>query len=173
MRHLTTGFVLALAIASGPLLGEEEAGAGILNATSPAPGILFGGQPTAEQLGKLAAAEYKTVIDLRMPSEDRGYDEAAAAKAVGLEYVPVPVGRETLDDAATLDKFIEVFNEVEKPVLVHCGSGGRVGAVYYAWLVANEGMSRDEALERAKEHGMRSEALRVPVDVYLDGMANP
>jgi len=177
MRHitltLTLTLALALSIAASPLAAREEEGAGILNATSPAPGILFGGQPTAEQLEKLAAAEYKTVIDLRLPSEDRGYDEAAAAKAAGLEYVPIPVSRETLDEAATLDKFIAVFGEVEKPVLVHCGSGGRVAAVYYAWLVAKEGMSRDEALARAKEQGMRSEALKGPVDTYLDRKAAP
>ena len=64
--------------------------------------------------------------------------------------------------------FIDIFSKVEKPVLVHCGVGSRVAAVYYAWLVAKEGMSRDEALARAKEHGLWSESLVAPVDVYLD-----
>jgi uncharacterized protein (TIGR01244 family) len=166
-------FVLALALTGTPLPAQDEEevdveDAGILNATSPAPGILFGGQPTKEQLEKLAAADYKTVIDLRLPAENRGYDEAAAAKAAGLEYVPVPVSEQTLDDVATLDRFIEVFRETDKPVLVHCGGGGRVAAVYYAWLVAEEGMSRDEALRRAKEEGLRTEQLIPTIDRYLD-----
>jgi len=160
------GILLALALSGAPLLAEEDAG--ILNATSPAPGILFGGQPTAEQLEKLAAADYKTVIDLRGPSEDRGYDEPAAAKAAGLDYISVPITSDTLDDAKTLDDFIRIFRDTEKPVLVHCGSGGRVAAVYYAWLVAEEEMSRDEALAKAKEQGLRNESYLVPIDGYLD-----
>jgi uncharacterized protein (TIGR01244 family) len=163
---LTSAALIALTIACAPLLAEETAG--ILNATSPAPGILFGGQPTAEQLEKLASADYKTVIDLRLPDEDRGYDEAAAAKAAGMAYLSVPVKTDKLDEPATLDRFIDIFSKVEKPVLVHCGVGSRVAVVYYAWLVAKEGMSRDEALARAKEHGLRSESLVAPVDVYLD-----
>lgn len=165
--------LIALAATSAALAGEEtkEQDFGIVNATSPAPGLLFGGQPTAEQLEALAAAEYKTVIDLRAPSENRGYDEAAAAKAAGLEYVPVPITGETLADAKTLDQFIRVFRDTEKPVLVHCAGGGRVAAVYYAWLVAEEKMTREEALARAKEHGMRNEAYVVPIDSYLDAKA--
>ena len=158
--------VVMLSLTSAAVAAEHQSG--ILNATSPAPGILFGGQPTAEQLEKLAAAEYKTVIDLRLPNEDRGYDEAAVAKAAGLEYLSIPVKSDELDRTETLDRFIEVFSDVEKPVLVHCGVGSRVATVYYAWLVAKEGMSRDEALARAKQHGLRSESLVAPVDVYLD-----
>jgi uncharacterized protein (TIGR01244 family) len=166
--------ILLLAFALGASLGGpalraiEPAETGILNATSPEPGILFGGQPTAEQLQKLAAADYKTVIDLRAPTENRGYDEAAAAKAAGLAYVPIPVTGETLKDAKTLDRFIEVFSKTEKPVLVHCASGGRVGAVYYAWLVSEKKMSREEALAKAHEEGLHNESLIAPINTYLD-----
>jgi uncharacterized protein (TIGR01244 family) len=165
-------FVSALALmilaASVPLCAIEPEETGIVNATSPEPGILFGGQPTVDQLRKLAAADYKTVIDLRAPSEDRGYDEAAAAKAAGLEYVPIPVTEESLEDPKTLDRFIEVFNETEKPVLVHCASGGRVASVYYAWLVSEKKMSREAALAKAKEEGLRRETLIPTIDAYLD-----
>jgi len=164
--RLALAAALAFAFSVAALAAEENAG--ILNATSPSPGILFGGQPTAEQLEKLAADDYKTVIDLRLPDEDRGYDEAAAAKASGLNYLNVPVKSDELDDPATLDKFIEVFSKVEKPVLVHCGVGSRVAVVYYAWLVAKEGKPRDEARALAKQHGLRSESLLGPADVYLD-----
>jgi uncharacterized protein (TIGR01244 family) len=153
---------------AGPASSPDADGFGILNATSPAPGILFGGQPTAEQLQALAAAQYKTVIDLRGTSEDRGYDESSAALAAGLDYIPLPVTEETLRRANTLDAFIRIFRESEKPVLVHCGSGGRVATVYYAWLVAEEKRTREEALARAKEEGLSSEKYRSQVDAYLD-----
>ncbi len=170
MRQLVLALVVvsAVLVVSMPLAAVEPEETGILNATSPEPGILFGGQPTAEQLAKLAAAEYKTVIDLRAPSEDRGYDEPAAAKAAGLDYVSIPVTEETLRDAKTLDHFIEVFNETEKPVLVHCAGGTRVAAVYYAWLVSEKKMSREEALAKAKEEGLRRETHIAPINSYLD-----
>jgi uncharacterized protein (TIGR01244 family) len=158
--------VLALLVVAGVAVAAENSG--ILNATSPSPGILFGGQPTAEQLQQLGAKDYKTVIDLRLPDENRGFDEPAAAKAAGLAYYNVPVKSDELDKPETLDKFIELFSKVDKPVLVHCGVGSRVAAVYYGYLVAKEGMSREEALMRAKQQGLRNESLVAPVDVYLD-----
>jgi uncharacterized protein (TIGR01244 family) len=170
MRHptLVPLLVLVVVAASLPLRAIEPEETGIVNATSPEPGILFGGQPTPEQLQKLAAADYKTVIDLRAPGEDRGYDEPAAAKAAGLTYVPIPVTEESLEDPQTLDRFIEVFNETEKPVLVHCAGGGRVASVYYAWLVSEKKMSREDALAKAKEEGLRRETLIPTIDAYLD-----
>ena len=174
MRHLTLAHVVAFTVvaASVPVAGIEPEETGILNATSPEPGILFGGQPTAEQLEKLAAADYKTVIDLRAPSEDRGYDEPAAAKAAGLDYIAIPVTEESIRDTKTLDQFIKIFNETEKPVLVHCGSGGRVASVYYAWLVSEKKMSREEALAKAKEEGLRRETYVAPINEYLDQKKN-
>jgi uncharacterized protein (TIGR01244 family) len=164
----TTSLVAVVALfANAYALGAAE-NTGILNATSPSPGILFSGQPTAEQLQKLGAENYKTVIDLRRPDEDRGFDEPSVAKAAGLAYYSVPVKSDELDKPETLDKFIELFSKVEKPVLVHCGVGSRVAAVYYGYLVAKEGMSREEALAKAKEQGLRNESLVAPVDVYLD-----
>ena len=174
MRHFTFTLLLAsvLVAASAPVTAVEPEETGILNATSPEPGILFGGQPTAAQLEKLAAADYKTVIDLRAPSEDRGYDEAATAKAAGLDYVPIPVTEETLKDAKTLDHFIEVFSKTEKPVLVHCAGGGRVASVYYAWLVAEKKMSREEALAKAREEGLKRETFLPSINAYLDQKKN-
>jgi uncharacterized protein (TIGR01244 family) len=112
------------------------------------------------------------VIDLRAPTEDRGYDEPAAAKAAGLDYVPIPVTEQSLEDPKTLDRFIEVFNQSEKPVLVHCTAGGRVAAVYYAWLVSEKKMSREEALAKAKEEGLRRETLIPTINEYLDQKKN-
>jgi uncharacterized protein (TIGR01244 family) len=153
---------------TGAVAATVTEGFGILNATSPEPGLLFGGQPTEAQLQALAAAKYKTVIDLRAPSEDRGYDEPTAAAKAGLVYVPLPITDETLDQAETLDAFIRIFNEAEKPVLVHCAGGGRVATAYYAWLVSEKKMSREEALAKAKEQGLRSEKYLPLADDYLD-----
>ena len=157
----------ALVIASFASVGAAE-GFGILNAYEPTEGVVFGGQLTEEQLAALAAASFKSIIDLRGEDEDRGYDEAAAVKNLGLEYLPLPVTEATLREEATFDRFIELFATAEKPLLVHCASGNRVGALYYAFLVARDGMTREDALAVAKANGLRSMALVEPVNRYLD-----
>ena len=164
MRHVTFALVVAFGVVapSAPLSAIEPEETGILNATSPEPGILFGGQPTAEQLEKLAAAEYKTVIDLRAPSEDRGYDEAAAAKAAGLDYVPIPVTEETLQDA---EDARSVHRGLQRDREAGAGALRKRHprrAVYYAWLVSEKKMSREEALAKAKEEGLRRETYIPP-----------
>ncbi|HEX2224155.1 MAG TPA: sulfur transferase domain-containing protein [Thermoanaerobaculia bacterium] len=68
---------------------------GIDKASQPEAGLIAAGQPTAEQLKKAAKAGYKTVLDLRPPAEERGFDEAKAAKEAGLEYVNLPVTAST------------------------------------------------------------------------------
>ena len=152
--------------------GYTGVGSDITNATSPSEGVVFGGQPTEAQLGDLAAADFKTVIDLRSDEEDRGFDEDAATQAAGLAYLKVPMSRGSMGRKETWDAFVEAFAAAEKPVLVHCASGGRVGAAYYAYLVAEEGMSREDARAKAASFGLRSDRLAVPVDHYLDGKGN-
>ena len=45
----------------------------------------------AAQLQALAAQGVRTVIDLRQPGEDRGFDETRLAESLGLRYVRIPV----------------------------------------------------------------------------------
>ncbi len=47
------------------------------------PGLSAGGQPSATQLQALAAQGVRTVIDLRQPDEDRGFDETRVAESLG------------------------------------------------------------------------------------------
>ena len=132
--------LLALLALAGSTAGEDF---GILNQYEPEEGVLFGGQPTEEQVQAMAAAGVKTVIDLRGETEDRGYDEVAAMAAAGLRYVPIPVTGDTMAEASTFESFLEAFETAEKPVLVHCASGNRVGALYYAHLVAAKNVPPD------------------------------
>lgn len=131
---------------------------GISNATFPEPGVMAAGQPTGEQLQLLAEEGYKTVIDLRPAEEPHGFNEPEAAHQNGLAYVNIPVTLENLDQAA-VDKFLETMKKAERPVLLHCASSNRVGALYYAWLVLEKGVPAKEAMAKAKAAGLRSPEL--------------
>jgi uncharacterized protein (TIGR01244 family) len=111
------------------------------------------GQPTGEQIQLLAEEGYRTVIDLRAPDEPRGFDEPNAAKQSGLAYINIPVTPATLDQA-TIDRFLNALRKAETPVLLHCGSSSRVGALLYAWLVLERGEPPAKALAKARAAGL-------------------
>lgn len=148
-----------------PMTAQADETHGIPNASFPEKGILAAGQPTGEQLQVLAEEGYKTVIDLRPDAEPRGYDEAGAAKQNGLVYVNIPVTGATLDRAA-IDRFVAELDQAQRPVIIHCASSNRAGALYYAWL-REKGMPREEALAKGKAAGLKSPELIEKVDAAL------
>ena len=154
----------ALLLLGAPVRAEEL---GIKNASTPEPGVLAAGLPTEAQIRGLAQEGYKTVIDLMPPEESRGFDEPKAVQEAGLKYVNVPVTVPSLDQA-TIDKFLETMRTAEKPVVVHCASSNRVGALYYSWLVLEKGMPKDEALAKAQAAGLRHPELAAKVQKLVD-----
>ena len=68
---------------------------------------------------------------------------------------------------ATIDRFFEAMERAERPVLLHCATSNRVGALYYAWLVLEKGVEPKAALERGKAAGLRSPELIDKVDKLI------
>lgn len=142
---------------------------GLTNAGSPLEGVATAGQPNEEHLRRLAKAGYRAVIDLRTLEEDRGLNEREATREVGMEYVSIPVGHETVEDE-TFERFRELMtNPGRRPALVHCSSANRVGALLVPYLILDEGMTREEALEIARQVGLRSDELEQAALRYASG----
>lgn len=88
------------------------------------------GQPTKAQLRAASDNGVRTVVNLRPAGEFNDYDEAALAANLGLRYVHIPVaGSDDLasENAEHLHRVLS--SEDDRPVIVHCGSGNRVGAL--------------------------------------------
>lgn len=118
-------------------------------------GITAAGQPSAAALEAAAAAGYKSVIDLRALTEDRGFDEKAKVEGLGMSYVALPVAGAagvSYANASALDKLLA---EAPKPVLLHCASGNRVGALL-ALRAKAEGADAAAALELGVANGLGS-----------------
>jgi uncharacterized protein (TIGR01244 family) len=131
----------------------------------PRPQLYTAGQPSAAELQQAAAAGITTVIDLRQPDEARGFDETAAAERLGLRYVRIPVaGAAGLTDA-NAQALRTALAQSQGPVLLHCASGNRAGALL-AVLEARDGASVDQALRFGREAGMTS--LEAPTRVLLE-----
>jgi uncharacterized protein (TIGR01244 family) len=120
----------------------------------PVDGLTSAGQPDEVAFGIFAEQGYTTVIDLRTAGEDRGMDEAKVVEGLGMEYISLPIGRDdiTFDSARSLDQLIE---ETDGPVLVHCGSANRVGALL-ALSKSLDGADDETALDYGKNGGMTS-----------------
>jgi len=116
-------------------------------------GIVSSGQPDAQVLQRVAEAGFVAVIDLRTDEEDRGLDEKSEVERLGMQYVSLPVaGRDDIsfDKAAELDRLLAGF---DGPLLVHCGSGNRVGALV-ALRASLHGANDQDALAAGKTAGM-------------------
>ena len=135
------------------------AASGIVNASSPLPWLVVGGQPSAEQLTALHAAGVRTVIDLRDPMEPRSFDEAATTTALGMHYISAPVVSGALTDQA-MDRVLAALRASrDTPTLLHCASANRTGGPLIAYLMIDEGADRERAIDAAMRGGLRSMEL--------------
>jgi len=93
-------------------------------------GVTGAGQPDEAALQHFKGEGGVAVIDLRLPHEPRGLeDERAAVESQGMSYISLPIDSRTditFDKAEELDR---ILAEIDGPVLIHCGSGNRVGAL--------------------------------------------
>lgn len=174
-RRALLTVTFGLAVLAAWTLSAQPATAppfGIFNAVEISPGVLSAGQPTAEQLEALQAAGYKAVLDLRAKSEDRGFDEAGLAQTLGLAYENIPITLETLDTAA-VERFRTLYKSLPRPLLIHCASANRVGALYFTELVLDEKLSPEAALERARAAGLKHPQLEEKVKSLAGPSAQP
>lgn len=139
-----------LPLPTGPAIDYQMS-----NAAVPLDGVLTGGQPTAEDLEKLAERGYRTVITLRMPAEDTGLgDEQTLVEGLGMRYVALPVDGADGLTRANAERLSELLAAEERPILLHCGSSNRVGALLALEAFYVDGADPDAALELGKSAGL-------------------
>lgn len=127
----------------------------IRNARSPIPGVLTGGQPTEEQIEQAAQAGYRTVVNLRTPGEEGSWDEAPKVEELGMRYVSIPVaGADGINPDNARRLFDVLGDEDNHPVMVHCGSGNRVGALFALDAFHVDGKDAEAAIEIGREAGL-------------------
>jgi uncharacterized protein (TIGR01244 family) len=162
MRHALLLYTLLTAVAASAGVPETMEPGQIPYYRLLTPGIATAGQPSSEVLPRLAALGFKTVINLRMPGEDAPPDERAVVEGQGLRYVHVPLTAASLSaaDVAAVEKVLD--DPAAGPVLFHCATSNRVGAVW-ALVQTRKGKSLDAALAAGREAGLRSPVLEEAV----------
>ena len=120
----------------------------------PRAGLLTGGQPAASDWAALKAQGVTTIVNLRPRAEMADHGEAAEVAAAGMAYVELPiVGADDIspDNARRLWTLLKLS---PAPVLVHCASGNRVGALLALGAARSGGMPAEAALEFGRSAGL-------------------
>lgn len=101
----------------------------VANLTQPAANRFSSGQPTQDQLAALAAAGVKHIVSLR-PASELDWDERSVVESLGMTFHNIPVGVPDGINQENAEAFSQVLADIgEEPVLMHCASGNRVGAL--------------------------------------------
>jgi uncharacterized protein (TIGR01244 family) len=135
-------------------------------------GLATAGQPSPEALRRLKAMGFKTVINLRAESEKGVKDEEAIVREQQLRYVSIPVAASTFS-MHDVEAVAQVLDDPHAgPILFHCGSANRVGAVW-AVLQVQKGKTREEALSEGKAIGLSGAPMLEAVERVLAARPRP
>lgn len=123
--------------------------------------VYFAGQPTVEALREAPERGIKQVVNLRTAPEMTGvsgFDEAAVVADLGMAYTTIPITPASLS-YTDADRLKEILDKTSDPVMLHCGSSNRVGALWALYLHRYRGFDLDEAIRRGQDAGLRSPTL--------------
>jgi uncharacterized protein (TIGR01244 family) len=121
--------------------------------------VATGAQPTPAQIASLAQEGFRTIVNLREPSEFDASAEEAVARDLGLRYISIPV--KTSDPKTEqLDAFLKATADPTiYPAFLHCGSGNRIGAFWMVRRVLTDHWTPEDAEKEARQIGLKSPNL--------------
>lgn len=127
----------------------------IPNARVSQSGLLVGGQPSLTQLKEIQEAGYRTVVNLRPPSERGDEGEPAAVVRLGMKYVSIPVPGAvglTEQNARALAKALQGRDAL--PAVVHCSTGQRAAALVGLKAFVVDRLSATASIDLARGLGL-------------------
>jgi protein tyrosine phosphatase (PTP) superfamily phosphohydrolase (DUF442 family) len=143
-------------------------------------GVLRGSQPGDKNLKILADCGVKTIIDLRQPGKLVDH-ESVEAKKLGLEYVHIPLGFRS-PDQATMTRILSLVNDKQKqPVFVHCRQGAdRTGMTVGMYRVLHDNWDFRRTYDEMRKHhfkpvllGMKEAVRNCQLNAALVSAINP
>ena len=118
--------------------------------------IACGGSTKPEAIREIRNMGFKSVINLRLASEEGAMveEEGATVRAAGMNYVHLPFNAQS-PDPNLIDNFIAaVTKPANTPAYVHCAAGGRAAALWMIKRVKADGWTVDRALVEANALGL-------------------
>jgi protein tyrosine phosphatase (PTP) superfamily phosphohydrolase (DUF442 family) len=136
----------------------------ITNARQPIPGVTTGGKPTEAQLQQAKTLGYRTVISLLPEADMPG--EAGEVQALGMKFVSIPIANASALTEQNARALAAAMDAPEsKPLVLHCASGNRAGALLALKAFYADSATPDDALALGTRAGMTS--LRPEVEAKM------
>ncbi len=155
--------VLAIALASPAFAGAGDTKPVITDFDAayetgvmwPVDGVNTSAQPDEAALELITDNGFAAVIDLRGQDEARGIDQQAIVEDLGMTYIALPIEGQQSLTFANAEKLDAAIAEFDAPVLIHCDSGDRAGALL-ALRAALNGAEDTAAIQLGQSAGMTS-----------------
>jgi len=131
----------------------DKVSAALMNYNRASPMIGSAGVLGEGGVAEAKALGFTAILDLRSPEEGTA-EEAAAAGSAGIGYYNIPVATKspTDDQVAAFASIVEDARNL--PILVHCESANRVGAMW-ALYRAGKGVPAEIAVEEGRTLGLK------------------
>ena len=140
----------------------KETVPGIVNFAKVESTVACAGATSAAALADVKKQGFASVLNLRMATE-QGADidaAAAAAKALGLTYIHLPMNTAS-PDPALVDGFLKAVTEKKnQPVFIHCASANRAAALWMIKRLVVDKWDADKAETEAAALGLTNPALK-------------
>ena len=154
--YLLIGFLLAASQANAqdsPTSAIEESSLGGTNNVHRHGDLFFAGQFSQDDVAIINEAKIVRIVSLSLANEI-DWDEEAAIKKAGIEFIRLPYkAPETLPDEV-FDKARDLLKDESKRTLFHCKSANRVAGVWLPYRVLDQGVGLEQALQEAVEIGL-------------------
>ena len=126
----------------------------ISNLCNPQPDLLASGLPNQQDLENAAKKGIKTVVNL-CPVEETPATEADQVGSLGMKYINIPVKGPQDLTVTNAKQLAELVQDCENhPMLVHCRSANRVGALFALKAFWFDNKSEQEAIAIGKSAGL-------------------
>jgi uncharacterized protein (TIGR01244 family) len=132
--------------------------------------VACAGAIKTDAVPELKKMGFKSIINLRLASEE-GADvdaEAAAAKAAGVNYAHIPFAGATADPAIVDTFLAAVTNPANEPAFIHCASGNRAAAMWMIKRVQVDKWDVAKAGDEAAGLGLTNPQLKQFALNYID-----
>jgi protein tyrosine phosphatase (PTP) superfamily phosphohydrolase (DUF442 family) len=151
---LLTVAAAPFAAGQGQVVREEIPG--IRNFAQIESTVACAGAITPESVTGIREMGFRSIVNLRMATEQGANveAEAAAAREAGINYVHLPFNGQA-PDRAVVDRFIDAMSEEgNQPAFVHCAA-----AMWLAKRLVIDAWDTDRAMREATALGLSSEPL--------------
>lgn len=167
--------LFSLLTCTAPLFGESKPATqslkphqlGMISPLHRSAQIYLAGQPLQTDFDLVQKAGVKTVVNLR-PLSELTWDESAYLKMLKLDYIHIPFRAPDTLTPEVFDQCRKILNDKSKhPLVVHCASANRVGAIWLTHRVLDDGISFDDALQEARQVGLKTPGYIERAKAYI------